>query len=709
MIVLGSYIVEPYFTTPADAIGNSIALLISLATLSSLSALIGSRYLATYAILILGLAIISISTKDTNNRFVKTLGEITYKFVATFGKSKVIFSALYILATYTFFSNNLPIFIWMVALWICLVFFDLVGKIISEISKWTHYFRQSLAAELGIAIGCENPFLYQVEVDYTKYKGQEVENGDIVAIETRINIGSVGTVITKKHLLNKCWLGVYLLKDEEGEALKIDLKDSKFITEPRSIFASENKTYLLNIATAFSLQEDRRKIEENSLYLNRDKFVGYVAKDSNINTISFTILNHPEMTDREIYEGALLKTTIYNDEALYQVINGNTREEHLEGFDSHGYTVGLARKLGKYDQSTHELDIRRWMPAIYSPLFFAFSGGISAERIKDIAKLSIGRLPETDLYIPINDINAIVTHNTAILGILGIGKSYLAYELIKKISATGTKIICIDITNEYAKKLPDHIDAKKIVADEIHAFDAINADYEYIHQETKGSNTIFNWDKSGNKTKYSDAIYKDLCQFLFGQDSIPATKAITDSKLVRIYNPDYHKVSKGEKVGYQSITIDLTQAEKTRLLAENVFKILMNLGVSENGKAKALIVFEEAHSLIPEWNSVANDSDKSATNGTARVVLQGRKYGLGCMVITQRTANVSKSILNQCNTVFALRIFDDTGKTFLENYIGRDYVDTLPTLEERRAIAIGRGLKLKQPVIIQLNNKEDVI
>lgn len=57
-----------------------------------------------------------------------------------------------------------------------------------------------------------------------------------------------------------------------------------------------------------------------------------------------------------------------------------------------------------------------------------------------------------------------------------------------------------------------------------------------------------------------------------------------------------------------------------------------------------------------------------------------------------------------CNTIFALRVFDDTGKSFLENYIGKDYSDTLPTLEERHAIAIGKGIGLKQPVILQLND-----
>ena len=125
--------------------------------------------------------------------------------------------------------------------------------------------------------------------------------------------------------------------------------------------------------------------------------------------------------------------------------------------------------------------------------------------------------------------------------------------------------------------------------------------------------------------------------------------------------------------------------------------------------ARCLIVFEEAHSLIPEWNSVANEGDKTAVNGTAKVILQGRKYGMGSLVVTQRTANISKSILNQCNTIFALRVFDDTGKQFLENYIGSDYSNTLPTLDERHAIVIGKALKLKQPVILQLNDMKYIV
>ena len=59
--------------------------------------------------------------------------------------------------------------------------------------------------------------------------------------------------------------------------------------------------------------------------------------------------------------------------------------------------------------------------------------------------------------------------------------------------------------------------------------------------------------------------------------------------------------------------------------------------------------------------------------------------------------------------IFALRVFDDTGKQFLENYTGSDYSNTLPTLEERHTIVIGKALKLNQPVIVELNDRNKII
>lgn len=707
MIILGAYIVEPFFTKPSDAIANSTAVLIALFGLSNKQNLFGYTFIFYYALTILTLGIFTIILKDTKTIYWRKVSKSLYWFVESFGTSKVLFSVVYLSASYSYFAmqDKIPAFVGIITFWICLAFFDIIGLIVERFSKIINYLGNKIGDELGQAIGCENPLLYKVEIDYTKHRSKPVKYGDLVALETSINVGSIGMVVVMKYLLNKRWLSIYLLQDENGDILKIDLKDKKMITDPKSIFSKENIVYLLD-ASMLTDNSLKSIIESNPLYKDREQFIGYVSIDSNINTINFIIVRDANKLEQKISEGTILKTLIYGQETLYQVINGNTKEEHLEKNDRHGFTIGIARKLGKYKKDTRELDVIKWMPLIFTPLYYAFSGDVSEARIKEIAQNSIGRLPDTDLEIPIKDINSIVTHNTAILGILGIGKSCLAYELMKKIAGENIKVICLDITNEYKKELPNYFPTvNAISSDDENAFNAINSKYEYIHVVGDKQNP----EKSGNLKEYAEAIRKDLCQFLFDADDVPDSKEIVVTKKVRIYNVDYHKASRGEKIGYNVNTTDLTQAEKTRVITKELFKILMKIPIANEKKAKVLIVFEEAHSLIPEWNSVANEGDKSATNGTAKVILQGRKYGLGSLVITQRTANVSKSILNQCNTIFALRVFDDTGKGFLENYFGKDYADSLATLEERYAIAIGKGLRLKQPVIIQLNDRKDVI
>lgn len=458
-----------------------------------------------------------------------------------------------------------------------------------------------------------------------------------------------------------------------------------------------------------SLSESQQKeIEKNELFKNKNNFVGYVVDGSNINKIKFLpMLNEKNTNYQLLKEGTIITTNIYEQETLFQIIDGITSKETLETHNVSGYIVGVAQKLGKYDFSNKQIDSVKWIPNMYAPLFFREKKTV----LSPDTTLTIGYLPNTEMTIDIKDINSLITHNTAILGILGIGKSCLTFELIQKVCLnSATKIICIDITNEYPLILPEYISTDKIIADRERIFHAsLEGKREYIHTPDKGKS--FDYTKSGNLAEYKKTIKDDLLEFIFNNNQITPeqiyTASFEPSKRVRIYNPDLHPVTKGEKNGYNVNIIELTQAEKTRIICEEVFKILMKMPPSQT--ARILLVFEEAHSLVPEWNSTANDGDASAVNGTAKVILQGRKYGLGSFIVTQRTANISKSILNQCNTIFALRVFDDTGKTFLENYIGSDYSGLLPTLEERYAIAVGKALKLRLPVMVRLNEKNDVI
>lgn len=703
MIILGIFFLEPYFTTPSNAITNSIVTLIALIGLHNKNGFYGYWIVFSFAVSIFVLGITSIMLKDLHQEVFRRISFISYSIVKSLGSSKVIFSVVYIISLVSYFDpqRNPLVYIGVLLFWIGVTFNDLVGNLVYSFSSVWGSFGKKREAALGIAIGCENQFLFRVEVEDKSRTSSLVRIGDLVMLARRANKGNVGIIVDSKVLLNKSWVSIYLLQNDDGTPLSLDHEHVGITSEANSIFEHQNRVYSFDLSM---LKSDTVKsiIETNHLYVERNHFIGYVTSGTNINTMNFSIVGKDADRESIIREGSILKTFIYGKETLFQIINGSTRIENLEKFDQHGFTIGIARKLGQYNYDEKELDVSKWMPTMFAPVLYAGDRRATADQLKQIAKDSIGRLPDTTMEVPIKDLDALVTHNTAILGILGIGKSYLSYELIARVVAHGVKVVCIDITNEYVRELSQYLNGSLINADTESAFSSIDAMFTYMHNVPAE-------ESNGNYQLYGQEVKKDLCQFLFGQDDIPESKVFDRTKSVRIFNVDYHRVSKGDRTTFSKSNTDLTQAEKTRVIVRELFMILMRIPLDDVKKAKVMLVFEEAHSLIPEWNSVAYDGDKTAVSGTAKYILQGRKYGLGSLIVTQRTSNVSKSILNQCNTIFALRVFDDTGKTFLENYIGKDYADTLATLEERHAIVIGKGLKLKQPVIIQLNEQKDFL
>ncbi|WP_425390993.1 ATP-binding protein [Ekhidna sp.] len=702
LIVLGKYVAEPFFTKPTDSLTNSLAVLIALLTIDSKASFFGYQAIFIFNLTVLVFSLVSIGLKDAESNLWRGLSRFTYWFSVKLGASNVLFSIIFLSSIYSYFALSSPPdivdFIILLAFWICIVFFDLVGLTVEVLSGLRNISKTN-SAVIGKAIGCENPLLYKVEIG----NENSVKEGDIITIENRKKTKSVGIVISVRQLLNKQWANVYLLQDENKQKITVPSLSAIF-SSSKSILSDENSAFHIDSVEDFS-DPIKEKINSCLLYQNFSSLIGFVESGSNLNTLKFHILGLSEAN--HVSEGAILKVQVNGVETLYQVIDGNTRDEPLENQDVYGFTIGVARKLGYYNLERNELGVVSWMPEIFTPVFLHSEDEINEEERSTIAEKFIGRLPTTSYPIPIVDYHSLVTHNTAILGILGIGKSCLTFELIKKSieKIESLKVICIDITNEYARedRLPRYISDEKIERDVANSFNQINAKIEFVSSDENGKQYP---DKSGNKDLYRNEIRLDLLKFLFDSQQTPNEYVVSDKKNIRVYNPDFHKVSKGEKIGYNVITTLLSAAEKTRIICEEILRILMEFDSTDGSSARVMIVFEEAHSLVPEWGSAANDGDVAAVNGTAKIILQGRKYGLGSLVITQRTANISKSILNQCNTIFALRVFDDTGKQFLENYIGSDYSNTLPTLEERHVIAVGKALRLKQPVIIQLNDRK---
>jgi hypothetical protein len=681
-LILSVYITEPYFSKPVDVITRWVAIFLFLLGLNSKQCLSLTHFWYIASAVFIGAALLLIYLHGFK-KFEKQQ-RIAIDFICKISRPEIVFTLLYfdiVVSLFRFNPTEYPILIgfgFLLAVNKPIVWF--VNFISTQFKNITS--KTDAAKFLGQIIGHESADLYKVELQSDNPFRQKELKGSLVYLENITN-GVAGIVLSERILLGKKWLEILSFRDKTQNLISFNIKTLMPLTGEKSIFSKTNAVYLLNIN---ALEDEVKKaINSNKVKANFKNLIGNVWEGSTINKIKFNKLFTDELQkERGIGEGSIIQTEIANEEVLYQIIDARTDEESLEFKDTHGFTIGTAQKLGKYIAASNELNTVKWLPEIYTPIFLLDPLNVAYD-----SNLFIGKLPNTNYGIPIKNPHELVTHNTAILGILGIGKSCLTFELLQKLLATTeVKIFCIDLTNQYSRELLKYILPALLQVDFVAATLA-------TLKASNATGVPANPSTWGNEVLYRTTIQSELDAF------------IESDKRVITINPDLHNVSKAGSQFNITHKVDLTPAEKVRMISERLIIKASSLG--ETSDARFLIVFEEAHSLVPEWNSIANEGDKNATNGTAKVILQGRKYGLGSFVVTQRTANISKSILNQCNTIFAMRVFDDTGKQFLENYIGSDYSNLLPTLEERHCIAIGKAMKLKQPVILELNDMKGII
>ncbi len=118
---------------------------------------------------------------------------------------------------------------------------------------------------------------------------------------------------------------------------------------------------------------------------------------------------------------------------------------------------------------------------------------------------------------------------------------------------------------------------------------------------------------------------------------------------------------------------------------------------------RVLIVLEEAHTIIPETMGAGFDYDTQWVVGRiTQIALQGRKYGVGLLVISQRTALVSKSILSQCNTHITFSLVDKTSIDYLSNVYSPEHVRSIPNLRFLEAMAFGKAIRSERPILIKI-------
>lgn len=165
--------------------------------------------------------------------------------------------------------------------------------------------------------------------------------------------------------------------------------------------------------------------------------------------------------------------------------------------------------------------------------------------------------------------------------------------------------------------------------------------------------------------------------------------------------------------GPKAITIlDLSSVPSTVLerLVGSILKIVYEALFWSREKSEGgidrplLVVMEEAHRyLSPKGQGIAGET-------VNKIAKEGRKYGVGAMVISQRPSEVDETVLSQCGTFFALRLSNPVDRQRVQGTLPdglMSLLDVLPVLRTGEAIVMGEAAKLPMRCRITLPPEEE--
>jgi len=128
----------------------------------------------------------------------------------------------------------------------------------------------------------------------------------------------------------------------------------------------------------------------------------------------------------------------------------------------------------------------------------------------------------------------------------------------------------------------------------------------------------------------------------------------------------------------------------------------------ENDKTlPTVLVVDEAHNLIKRYET-DNDDNISAqrlcTQIFEKISKEGRKFGVGLVLASQRPSELSQTVLSQCNTFLLHRIVSDRDQEMVKKLVPDTMggiLNELSVLPSRKAILLGWATPI--PILVELN------
>lgn len=645
LIVLGIFVTEKYFTKPLDVIVNVITLFVVLLTLDNISKFYLYWPLVVYSTLTAAIAFLSfvLIDEEKDRNFLSQKVAHSANVVSSFlGSSKILFSIVFILSIFSYFVSSLENSLLINREQIAVLLLIIFWGIVILIEPIDRKLITPLFEKIR-------------DKSKPKLIGKIAKrlNPDVIYVEQlpgspTLKSGDIAVIDDVKN-------------SHAGKVLVYMM----FISE----LEADNKKYLhfhclnpgaIDIAKQIYVHKIEadipEKIMSSEIYKNRGNVIGFVHTNSDINVIKVKMIDGVD-ENKELKEGDLISVSFYKNSTKYQIINVETDLENIDGQSKKGSKIIIAQQIGYWRADKQKFADTGWVPSINAPVFIETS--TKEIKITSDNVYRVGIVPRSQYPIFI-DFAESVNHHTAIIGKTGTGKSYMAAKIIEEMAAAGYKVIVLEIDQSNSQSLSKYINQDLI------------SENQYTWTCENKNKTV-----NGKNVNYDD------------------WKCVVDYNENKVFVVNWENKSKTQDDG------PLNQTEGAIAVINNIIQYQL-----KNQNEKICVVMEEAYDFIPEINFGQQDYGAPKVSRISQVFLKCRKHNIGFLIITQRTALVTKTILYNCHTIIALQTFDETSKHFMGAYISQKYLDSMSILPRFRAIVVGKGSSCDKPVIVDFEDKK---
>lgn len=168
----------------------------------------------------------------------------------------------------------------------------------------------------------------------------------------------------------------------------------------------------------------------------------------------------------------------------------------------------------------------------------------------------------------------------------------------------------------------------------------------------------------------------------------------------------------GDKIGEHGEFLDLRIVDisglpnevagpLTAAISRLLFQYKLYQTEAERKRDPILLVCEEAHRYVPDRGEAEYAAAQTAVRRIAR---EGRKYGIGLMLVSQRPADIESTVISQCGTWLVLRLTNSSDQQHVSRFLPdglSGMTRVLPALARQEALFVGEGASLPAKIRVR--------